>query len=67
MDCPLARWRQHNFLVKWSDATTTWEPRKHIIDKQELSKLEANRQGFDAGVDVLGTRLSAGKHQHLLH
>ncbi|OAQ60940.1 protein-tyrosine phosphatase [Pochonia chlamydosporia 170] len=67
MDCLLARWRQHTFLVKWSDATTTWEPRKHILDKRMLDSFEASWQGFDAGVDVLGARLRAGKRQHLLH
>ena len=67
MDSLLARWRQHSFLVKWSDATMTWEPRKHIIDKEELRRFEASWQGFDAGVDILGVRLRAGKHQHLLH
>jgi len=71
IDDLLARWRKHTFLVKWSDApgvtTTTWEPRKHIIDKGMLSIFEASWQGFDAGVDVLGVRLRAGKRQHLLH
>lgn len=67
MDCFLTRWRQHTFLVKWPDATTTWEPRKHIIDKKELSKFEEHWQGLDAGVDVLEVRLRAGKRPHLLH
>ncbi|QLI66495.1 uncharacterized protein G6M90_00g030600 [Metarhizium brunneum] len=67
MDCLLARWRRHTFLVKWSDATTTWEPRGHIIDKGLLNRFEASWQGFDAGVDVLGARLRAGKLQRLLH
>ena len=67
MDCLLARWRRHTFLVKWSDATTTWEPRGHIIDKELLDRFEASWQGFDAGVDVLGARLRAGKLQRLLH
>ncbi|KHO11516.1 protein-tyrosine phosphatase [Metarhizium robertsii ARSEF 23] len=67
MDRLLARWRRHTFLVKWSDATTTWESRKHIIDKRLLDRFEASWQGFDAGVDVLGARLRAGKLQRLLH
>lgn len=42
MGCLLARWRQHTFLVKWSDAATTWEPRKYILDKGMLSRFEAS-------------------------
>ncbi|KIE00690.1 hypothetical protein MAJ_03465, partial [Metarhizium majus ARSEF 297] len=66
MDCLLARWRRHTFLVKWSDATTTWEPRKHIIDQGMLNGFEASWRGFDAGVDVLKARQRAGRRQHLL-
>ncbi|KID61767.1 uncharacterized protein G6M90_00g113560 [Metarhizium brunneum] len=66
MDCLLARWRRHTFLVKWADATTTWEPRKHIIDEGMLNTFEASWRGFDAGVDVLKTRQRAGRRQHLL-
>jgi hypothetical protein len=71
IDGLLARWRKNIFLVQWSDApgvtTTTWEPRKHILDKEMLSRFEASWKGFDAGVDVLGVRLRAGKRQHHLH
>ncbi|KID82003.1 Chromo domain-like protein [Metarhizium guizhouense ARSEF 977] len=66
MDCLLARWRRHTFLVKWADATTTWEPRKHIIDQGMLNSFEASWRGFDAGVDVLKARQRAGRRQHLL-
>ncbi|KAF5131358.1 hypothetical protein E5D57_007713 [Metarhizium anisopliae] len=66
VDCLLARWRRHTFLVKWSDATTTWEPRKHIMDEGMLNSFEASWRGFDAGVDVLKARQRAGRRQHLL-
>ncbi|KAF5136459.1 hypothetical protein E5D57_000221 [Metarhizium anisopliae] len=66
VDCLLARWRRHTFLVKWTDATTTWEPRKHIMDQGMLNNFEASWRGFDAGVDVLKARQRAGRRQHLL-
>ncbi|KID81630.1 Ankyrin repeat protein [Metarhizium guizhouense ARSEF 977] len=66
VDCLLARWRRHTFLVKWSDATTTWEPRKHIMDEGMLNSFEASWRGFDAGLDVLKARQRAGRRQHLL-
>ena len=65
-ECLLARWRKHTFLVKWSDGTTTWEPRMNILDKRMLDGFEAAYEGFDAGVDVLATRTRAGKCQYLL-
>ncbi|KJK73324.1 hypothetical protein H634G_11522 [Metarhizium anisopliae BRIP 53293] len=37
------------------------------MDKGLLDRFETSWQGFDAGVDVLGARLRAGKLQRLLH
>jgi hypothetical protein len=55
------------YFLEWSDGTTGWEPKKHILDKDMLHEFEARYQGFDDGVDILGSRLQAGKRQFLLH
>ncbi|OAQ58009.1 chromo (CHRromatin organization MOdifier) domain-containing protein [Pochonia chlamydosporia 170] len=71
VDCLLARWRKHIFLVKWYDDSnaiiTTWEPRKNILDKRMLADFEAKWEGFNAGVDVLRTRRRGGRRQYLVH
>ncbi|OAQ58267.1 chromo (CHRromatin organization MOdifier) domain-containing protein [Pochonia chlamydosporia 170] len=72
VDCLLARWRKHIFLVKWYEddsnaIITTWEPRTNILDKTMLADFEAKWRGFNAGVDVLRTRRRGGKWQYLLH
>lgn len=62
-----ARWKKGVYFLRWSDGTTGWEPRRNIFDKQMLHDFEAAYQGFDEGVDVLDSRLKAGKRQYLLH
>jgi hypothetical protein len=63
----LARWRKNVFLLQWADGSRWWVSRADILDKQMLRNFEAGYRGFNEGVDVLATRLAAGKRQYLLH
>lgn len=66
VECILARWGKNTFLLKWSDGTTGWEPRRHVLDRQMIRDFEEGYRGFDKGVDVVGTRTRAGKRQYLV-
>lgn len=41
IDYLLARWEKHTFLLKWSDGTIWWVPRRDILDKRMLREFEA--------------------------
>ena len=68
VDCILSRSGSGLFFLRWSDDTTSWEPRSHIQDMKMLSEFEKGYRGFDEGVDVLETRTTSdGLREYQLH
>ncbi|RYP03297.1 hypothetical protein DL764_005238 [Monosporascus ibericus] len=63
----LARAESGDFLVLWSDSTTTWEPRSHFQNQKLLETFEKDYHGYNDGVDVVDTRTAFGVRQYLLH
>lgn len=51
-----------DFLVLWSEGTTTWEPRSHFQNQKLLKEFEDSYHGYDDGVDILDTRTVSGTH-----
>lgn len=63
----LARWKTGTYLLEWADGSTSWEPRKNLINKQMIRDFEATYQGFDEGIDVLASRIQKRRQQWRVH
>lgn len=61
----LARWKEDIFLVRWADDSTDWV-RRSDIDPVMVAEFEESYKGFDQGIDILRSRIRAGKRQYRL-
>jgi hypothetical protein len=59
----LARWKRGRYFLEWTDGSTSWEPKRNILDQQMMDDFEATYRGFDAGIDVLASRTRKGRQQ----
>ena len=63
----LARWKRGTYLLEWADGTTSWEPKRNILDRHMIDGFEATYRGFNAGVDVFASRTYKGREQWRVH
>jgi hypothetical protein len=63
----LVRWKTGTYLLEWADGSTTWEPKRNILDRQMIDNFEATYRGFNAGIDVRASRTRKGRHQWRVH
>ncbi|KAK8121322.1 hypothetical protein PG999_005442 [Apiospora kogelbergensis] len=64
----IARWRTRghtDYLLEWTDESRDWVARADI-NKELVSKFDADYRGIDQGVKILGTRGKGAKQQYRL-
>jgi hypothetical protein len=63
----LARWKTGTYFLEWADGTTSWEPKRNILDRRMIDDFETTYRGFNAGIDVLASRTRKGRQQWRVH